>query len=192
MEEKNTQNGFIYELSKNSVEYKYRKLWSEIKPISQKLINYDPKANTFVQYKMPLILFEFKVFTYSYFLNKLRVDNSEMFKIFGQTCLSELMLEMEDMVLRATEITSFNIPGHFIRSQEYLLEKIKFYMEDIEGFISKGKCPRYTFVSILKMPFDNTRDVLFMVQMIEEKIDFNVVYSEILELLERRYNFTPE
>jgi hypothetical protein len=186
-----TQNGFLYELTANNADVKYHQLWSNIKGSSQKLIKFDREADSFVRNEMILSLFEFKVFAYSFFLNKLRVDDPDKFKLFARTCLSQLVSEQEELVLRAEESMLFHIPGHFHRDQEYLVEKFQYYMQDIENFTKKGIYPKYSIVSILEMPFDHPQEIFYRLQQTTESSEFVAEYIDILNALKHRYEFTP-
>jgi hypothetical protein len=186
------QNGFLFELTSNNVDVKYHQLWSDIKTSSQKLIKFDREANSLVRNKITLSLFAFKVFAYSFFLNKLRFDDPDKFKAFTRTCLSQLSLEMEELVLRAEESILFHIPGHFHRDQEYLREKFQYYIEDVEKYTNRGIFPKYTFTSIIEMPFDYPQDVFLKIATGQEEVEFLKHYNDLLKLFSDRYNNTSE
>jgi hypothetical protein len=184
-------NGLKHELTDNNLDMKYHQIWSAIKRYSKEWISTVSNKGSFSNTKHILSLFEFKIFSYSFFLNKLRIDDPEKFKAFTRVCLNQLSLEMEELVLRAEESMHFIIPGHFHRDEEYLIEKLQYYMEDIENHLQKGTPPKYSFVSIIKMPFDHPQDVFEKIQSTQLETKFVNEFNEILKAFTHRYNFTP-
>jgi len=184
------QNGLQYELTEHNLGMKFHGLSSDIIKIGRPWLNTD-STNPLSRSELILKLFEFKVFGFAIFLNKLRVDNNDVFREFTRVCLSQLSRELDQLVLRAEEDMYFRLPGHFHRDQQYLLEKLQGYIQDFENFIKYGNYPKFSQVSILELPLDHVEEVHYKIQNSGVIPGFLESYKNSLDKLEYRYNHTP-
>ncbi|MDA0740587.1 MAG: hypothetical protein O2862_01590 [Bacteroidetes bacterium] len=186
------QNGLQYELTEHNLNMKFHGLSSDIIKIGKSWLNTE-STNPISQSELTLKLFEFKLFGFAVFLNKLRVDNYDIFRNFARVCLSQLTKELDGLELRAEEegCMYFYLPGFVHRDQQYLVEKLQDYMQDIENYTKNGIYPRFSQVSILEMPLDHAQEVHYKIQTTSIIPEFIESYKECLEKLEFRYNQTP-
>jgi hypothetical protein len=184
------KNGLQYELTEHNLDMKFHGLSSDIIKIGKPWLNTD-STNPLTRSKLTLKLFEFKIFGFAVFLNKLRVDNNDIFKKFTRVCLSQLLQELDGLELRAHESMYFSLPGHFHRDQQYLVEKLQDFMLDIENYRKNGTYPKFSQVSILEMPLDHAQEVHYKIQSSRIIPEFLESFTECLEKLEYRYNHTP-
>lgn len=184
-------NGFANELTATNMDVKYHELWRNVKPQSQLWIKFEKDTNLLsIASNQILSIFEFKIFIYSYFLNRLRIDDMLKFKAFARICLSQLNQEMDELVLWGQE-GIICLSGYFHRDEQYLREKFQYFMEDIEAFIEMRTFPKYTHVSILAKPLDHSEEVILGSQSVIDYPNFLSEYESILKVLSERYIHTP-
>ncbi len=183
----NSTNSFADEINPNNMDFKYHSIWYDIKNLSKTWLKNENERDPILIWIQNKKLFEFKVFSISFFLYHLKKEQEIKFTSFVSVCVDQLKEEIADSQIRASESQVSFLSGSFIADDRYILEKIEYYIEDIENYSTKLAFPSFTFISILKSPLSQSSEIFNKISGISVDTQFADEYGSILERFLERY-----
>jgi hypothetical protein len=179
--------GLAFELNATNLDTKYHSLWSEIQYLSQAWVKINQEMNYILRNLRTKNLLEFKIFSNSFFLNQIRKDDFGKFQLFREICFEQILSDIDGLIALASSSSTFSLPGNFFRDKQYIQEKIQYYIEDIEQYIAQKTFPKYTCLSILYHPLDQSNEVFRRISSFSGNSTFLNEYDEILKIFILRY-----
>ena len=126
--------------------------------LSALLWSYSKEQRSFLRDRNQKQRLEFKMFSMAFYALNIMNDESSKLQETLKKCIEILDMTIND----ATYGEPMNAYSSFCMDEEYLTEKLNYYIEDIDSFLrDSNQYPKFCFNSIIKRPLENTDSYFF-------------------------------